>query len=138
MSDEKVKYTEYEKQLLKTIAFKDEEVQELQEENNSLSVSIRKCGDDIDRLEAENAELKESIANTAQYQKGYESGLNQGVAEKKKLKKKLWYGQPWDLMSVLKKLTMATDILLHHYDYDADGWEEVQEAWKTAEQALKE
>lgn len=65
---------------------RDEEVKELQEENNSLSVSIRKCGDEIGRLEAENKELKESIANTAQYQKGYGSGLKKGEAENKKQK----------------------------------------------------
>lgn len=56
--------------------------------------------------------------------------------EIKKLHNRLWMDQPWDLISVLKKLTEAADVLLHHYDYDDDGWEEVQIAWETAKKLL--
>lgn len=38
--------------------------------------------------------------------------------------------QPWDLLSVLKKLVKASDILLHEKDYDRDGWEEHEFCYK--------
>lgn len=32
----------------------------------------------------------------------------------------------WDNYSVISKLVEAADILLHHLDYDGDGWEQIQ------------
>lgn len=34
--------------------------------------------------------------------------------------------EPWPLLSVLDKLVTAADILLHRFDYDGHGWEEIE------------
>jgi len=46
-------------------------------------------------------------------------------ADKELLDKIIRIGEPFPLVDVLKKLTEATDILLHKHDYDGDRWEEM-------------
>ncbi len=36
--------------------------------------------------------------------------------------------RPYDLFTILEKLSEAADILLHKKDYDGHGWEEMQQA----------
>lgn len=38
--------------------------------------------------------------------------------------------EPWSLLEVMKKLTEASDILLHQKDYDRMGWEEHECAYR--------
>jgi len=54
--------------------------------------------------------------------------IDQKDARIVKLKELLAFGEPWGALECEAKLAEAAHILLYHYDYDGDGWEEIAEA----------
>ena len=63
--------------------------------------------------------------------------LSVSMGGQETLRERLRLNQPWPLIDIVKKLVKAADILLHHYDYDGDCWEQIQEAWIQGKKALK-
>lgn len=53
------------------------------------------------------------------------------------LMNELLYNSPWDIFSVLKQLSLATDILLKEKHYTSDEWEKMDHANKRAKELLE-
>jgi len=54
------------------------------------------------------------------------------ASEMSEFKDVLRLNETWSLLSVLKKLADASDILLHQKDYDGNGWEQHEYALREA------
>jgi hypothetical protein len=79
--------------------------------------------DDVKALLAEGKETTKS------------SGLNlHGVIPELPIEKIIGQTEAWPLVDVLKKLTEASEILLHRKNYDGHGWEEIAKCVERAKQ----
>ncbi len=89
---------------------------------------ITDCGPSDNVLD----EVMESYALLRE-QRAVEQAKEEWLKEKAKM---LRAEYSWDTISILEKLSDATDVLLHEKDYDRHGWEEIEYAWGASKELI--
>lgn len=93
-----------------------------------LRESMKKQGYATVVVDVMNKTMEMVIESAAAELTGHRRLLPEDEASAKLIKTLLGHDEPPPTVVVLEHLTRATDILLHHKDYDGDGWETLQHA----------